>query len=116
MSRYKKSDMRKCAEKNCRNKIRSRVYHANVVKCRLHMPEKYCARRYCERLCIKGATKCSRHFTKKRIKRETPTASNQPDIRIIVDGDLTYEQVGDILCIKNIEDMLINNVFSIEGQ
>jgi hypothetical protein len=41
-------------------------------------------------------------------------ASNQPDISIIVDGDLTYEQVGDILCIKNIEDMLINNVFSIK--
>jgi hypothetical protein len=41
-------------------------------------------------------------------------ASNQPDIRIIVDGDLTYEQVGDILCIRDIENMILNNVFSIK--
>ena len=124
MARYKKSDMRKCAEKNCRNKIRSRVYHANVVKCKLHMPEKYCTRKNCERLCIKGAIKCSRHFTNKRNKRETSTptttnpimehAINQPDISIIVDGDLTCEQIGGILCIKNIENMILNNVFSIK--
>jgi hypothetical protein len=41
-------------------------------------------------------------------------AINQPDIRIIVDGDLTCEQIGDILCIRDIENMILNNVFSIK--
>jgi hypothetical protein len=41
--------------------------------------------------------------------------SNQPDISIIVDGDLTYKQVGEILCIRDIENMILNNIFSIVG-
>ena len=122
MARYKESDLRKCVENKCNNKIRPRVYNANVDKCKTHAPAKYCARRNCEWLRVDGHRRCKRcmqHITRDRqrpIEPVQPTnpIGDQPDISIIVDGDLTCEQVGDILCIKNIEDMLINNVFSIK--
>jgi hypothetical protein len=59
------------------------------------------------------------HITRDRqrpIEPVQPTnpIGDQPDISIIVDGDLTCEQIGDILCIRDIENMILNNVFSIK--
>lgn len=73
--------------------------------------------------------KCSRHFRKERIRREKEPAQSTTnpimehiedpestsEIRIIVDGDLTCEQIGDILGIRNIENIFMNeNIFSIK--
>jgi hypothetical protein len=58
------------------------------------------------------------HITRERQRpvQTTNPIGDQPDIRIIVDGDLTYKQIGDILCIRDIENMILNNVFSIVGK
>jgi hypothetical protein len=120
--------MRRCVENKCRNTIRPTVYNENVHKCKFHAPAKYCKLRNCRRLCLKGKHRCLQHITKKRnewVRPLAPTTNpimehirdpqSTSDISIIVDGDLTCEQIGDILRIRNIESIFMNeNIFSIE--